>query len=171
MPENLRSILLGTSVPNLALVVAIAITVHRPIRTEDPVALRSLLRVYGFAIAVQCIHFIEELTTGFYVKFPEFLGLEPWTAAFFTTFNLFWIAAWVLAAIALWKGIRVAIFMVWFLAIAAMVNAIAHPALALQAGGYFPGLITSPVLGVVGVLLWLRLLGITRTGRDMERTP
>jgi hypothetical protein len=34
--------------------------------------------------------------------------------------------------------------------------------LAVIAHGYFPGLITSPVLGVLGVLLWLRLLGLTR---------
>ena len=48
------------------------------------------------------------------------------------------------------------------LAIAGTFNGIAHPALALAAGGYFPGLISSPVIGVAGVLLWRSLLRSTQ---------
>jgi len=54
-------------------------------------------------------------------------------------------------------------FPIWCFAIAAIVNGIAHPLLAVAARGYFPGLITSPVVGVVGVLLWIRLIALTRT--------
>jgi hypothetical protein len=50
-----------------------------------------------------------------------------------------------------------ALFAAWFLAIAGMVNGIAHPLLAVAAGGYFPGLISSPVIGSAGVWLWVRL--------------
>ena len=60
------------------------------------------------------------------------------------------------------KGTRLALFPVWFFAIAAVANGIAHPVLAVVGHGYFPGLITSPVLGVLGVLLGLRLLELTR---------
>jgi len=39
-----------------------------------------------------------------------------------------------------------------------MVNGIAHPLLAVDAAGYFPGLITAPMLGVAGAALWMRLV-------------
>ncbi len=58
---------------------------------------------------------------------------------------------------------HLAFFPVWFFAIAAIVNGVAHPLPAVAARGYFPGLITSPVVGVVGVLLWLRLVAVTRS--------
>jgi hypothetical protein len=45
----------------------------------------------------------------------------------------------------------------WFLAIVSMFNAIAHMALSLLVGGYFPGLISSPLVGVLGTLLARRL--------------
>lgn len=50
----------------------------------------------------------------------------------------------------------------WFLAIAGMFNGIAHPLLAIAAGGYFPGLVNSPFIGVASVWFWLRLLRATR---------
>jgi len=45
---------------------------------------------------------------------------------------------------------------------AALANGVAHPLLSVRVAGYFPGLITSPVLGIVGVLLLRRLTSITR---------
>ncbi|MCP5090226.1 MAG: hypothetical protein GY949_04810, partial [Gammaproteobacteria bacterium] len=55
-----------------------------------------------------------------------------------------------------------AYFAAWFLAIAGMLNGVAHPLLAIAAGGYFPGLITSPFIGAAGVWLWLGLRKATR---------
>ncbi|MBI2569230.1 MAG: hypothetical protein HYV63_19595 [Candidatus Schekmanbacteria bacterium] len=40
-------------------------------------------------------------------------------------------------------------------------NGIGHPLFAVASGGYFPGLITSPLIGVAGVVLWGRLLRAT----------
>ncbi len=37
-------------------------------------------------------------------------------------------------------------------------NGVVHPLLAVASGGYFPGLWSSPLVGIVGVLL-LRALG------------
>ena len=53
------------------------------------------------------------------------------------------------------------LFPAWFLAIASVANGIAHPALALATGSYFPGLWTSPLMAAGGVLLWRRLMTIT----------
>lgn len=53
----------------------------------------------------------------------------------------------------------------WFLGIAGVVNGVAHPALAqlaLRAGSYFPGLITSPLIGGLGLTLLRRLTSITQ---------
>ena len=61
------------------------------------------------------------------------------------------------------KGILLRSIPIWFFAIAAIANGIGHPVLAVVARGYFPGLITSPIVGVLGVLLWLRLQGLTRS--------
>jgi hypothetical protein len=106
---------------------------------------------------------MEELVTRFHQRFPALLSLPAWPQDFFVTFNLMWLSVWVLSAIGLQRGYRPALFPAWFFAIAAIVNGIAHPALAIASGGYFPGLITSPVVGVLGALLWLRLQKFTRS--------
>jgi hypothetical protein len=80
----------------------------------------------------------------------------------FVAFNLIWMSVWILSAAGLQRGHRMALFPVWFFAIASIANGVAHPLLAVAAHGYFTGLITSPILGVFGVLLWVRLLEFTR---------
>jgi len=42
-------------------------------------------------------------------------------------------------------------------ALAGMLNAIAHPLLALAANCYFPGLVTSPFIGAAALWLWSKL--------------
>jgi hypothetical protein len=44
-------------------------------------------------------------------------------------------------------GSRLASGAVWFFALAAIANGVAHPALAVIGGGYFHGLFTVPFLG------------------------
>ncbi len=108
-------------------------------------------------IVVHCFHVMEEFVTRFHERFPQMLGLEVWSDDFFVTVNLGLISLFVLSAIGLQKSFRPAYVPVWFLAIAMVLNGVAHPALAIRAGGYFPGLVTSPVAGVVGVFLFGRL--------------
>jgi hypothetical protein len=60
------------------------------------------------------------------------------------------------------RGSRLALFPIWFFALASIGNGIAHPVLAIIARGYFPGLVTSPIVGIVGILLWRRLTLLTR---------
>jgi hypothetical protein len=76
---------------------------------------------------------------------------------FFVPFNLAWIAIWLVSVPYLRLGRKPAFFAAWFIAIGGMLNGVAHPMMAIASGGYFPGLVTSPVIGLAGVILWQRL--------------
>ena len=158
MSDSLRSILLSTAVLQVLAVVALGLTIlRRPGPEADSAALDRIISLFLVGITAQSIHFIEEFITGFYLRWPESLGLSPWSAEFFVSFNVSWIAIWVLSAAGLRAGIRAALFPTWFFAIGMTVNLVGHPLLALYAGGYFPGLWSSPVVGVLGVMLLNRL--------------
>ncbi|MDJ0759263.1 MAG: HXXEE domain-containing protein [Woeseiaceae bacterium] len=111
----------------------------------------------GIATAIQSVHFAEEWVTGFHIRFPALLGLDPMPMSFFVAFNLVWIGFWIASVPSLRIGRRLAFFAAWFLAIAGVLNGVAHPMMAIASGGYFPGLITSPFIGIAGVILWQRL--------------
>ncbi|PKM09420.1 MAG: hypothetical protein CVV17_00820 [Gammaproteobacteria bacterium HGW-Gammaproteobacteria-7] len=57
---------------------------------------------------------------------------------------------------------RVVLFPIWCLAIASVVNRVAHPLLSLAVEGYFPGRWSSPVVGVAGIALLRALGALTR---------
>lgn len=82
------------------------------------------------------------------------LGLAPWPESFFVILNVAWLTAWLASAVLIPRGGLVTRTACWFLTLAALLNAIAHPLLALSVGGYFPGLWTSPLLGAAGYALW-----------------
>jgi len=163
MNENVRSTLIGTAGLSAGAVLALLLTILRKPVGEDPVGRKRTARLFLIGLAAQCLHFMEEFVTRFHDRFPALLGLPAWSDNFFVVFNLMWLSLWILSAIGLQKGYRFALFPVWFFSIAAIVNGIAHPLLALEARGYFPGLITSPVVAVFGLLLWLRLQALTRS--------
>lgn len=79
----------------------------------------------------------------------------PWPL--FVAFNLTWLGIWAASVPGLRSRRALAFFAAWFLAIAGTINGVAHPLLALAAGGYFPGLASSPFVGSASVWLWLRL--------------
>lgn len=118
---------------------------------------RAAATFLGIATAIQSVHFVEEWTTGFHARFPALLGLDPMPLSFFVSFNLMWIAIWIISVPLLRLRRRAAFFAAWFLAIAGVLNGVAHPMMALASGGYFPGLITSPLIGIAGVVLLRRL--------------
>lgn len=130
-----------------------------PVKFSDERAIAS--RALAHATGIQCMHFAEEWATGFYVAFPALFGLEPMPVPFFVGFNLAWIAAWIVSVPLLRSAQMPAFFAAWFLAIAGMLNGVAHPLMAVASGGYFPGLLTSPAIGLVGIQLWRRLQGAT----------
>jgi hypothetical protein len=160
---NLQSVLLGTAGLSAAALAALLLTLLRKPPSSDPVACNRVLQIFLLGLAAQCLHFAEEFLTRLESRFPVLLGLPPWSENFFVVFNLAWLCVWILSALGLQRGYRAALFLIWFFAIASVVNGIAHPALALVARGYFPGLFTSPIVGLLGILLSLRLLALTRT--------
>lgn len=95
------------------------------------------------------------------MQFPALFGLDAMPLSVFVLFNVTWIAIWIVSIPLLRSACRPAFFAAWFLAIAAMLNGLAHPLLAIASGGYFPGLVTSPFIGLAGVYLWRRLYGAT----------
>lgn len=120
----------------------------------------------GLATAVQCAHFAEEWATDFHVRFPALFGLEPMPLVVFVVFNLTWIAIWIASIPLLRSARKPGFFAAWFLAIAGMLNGIAHPLMALASSGYFPGLVSSPFIGLVSIYLWWRLQGATLSERS-----
>jgi len=162
MNGTLHSILIGTGGLSFALLLAVFFAIGRRPLTGDLVARRRTLRLFLIGLAAYSLHFMEEYLTGFQERFPAILGLAPWPDRFFVAFNLSWLSVWILSAAGLQKGLRLALFPVWFFAIAAIGNGVAHPALMFAVQGYFPGLFTSPVVGLSGVLLFLSLQKMTR---------
>ena len=160
MTETIRSELLGTTGLSLAAIVAAFLAIRRRPATPRE-EWSELVKVFALLVVVQACHFVEEYATGFHDLFPRVLGLAPWPARFFLVFNVVCLAVWSVAVIGLRAGYRAAFFPAWFLALAGMVNGIAHPLLAVIASGYFPGLLTSPLVGVAGLMLWRRLITAT----------
>lgn len=140
---------------------ALQLALRRPSPNEYTLERGVASHVFALATAIQIGHFAEEWATGFHARFPALLGLEPMPLSFFVIFNLAWIVIWIASVPLLRSAQKTAFFAAWFLAIACILNAIAHPLMAVASGGYFPGLISSPFAGMVGVFLLYRLLGAT----------
>ena len=161
MTAELRSVLIGTAGLSAAAVAALLLTFARARITTSISKRQRTARVAGVAVALQLVHFLEELATGFHQRFPEQLGLTAWSSSFFVSFNLFWLAVWILSCRVLAAGHLTAVAALWFLGIAGVANGIAHPLLSLGTGSYFPGLMTSPFVGAACLLLLRRLAVIT----------
>ena len=167
--ETLRSIMLGTSALAVGAAVALMLALARGFADADEARMRRTVRIAVITIAAQAGHFAEELETGFPRRFPELLGLAPWPEIFFVSFNLLWLAVWALSVPALYARRRGALWALWFLALAGVANGIAHPLLAIRAVGYFPGLYTSPFVGMMAGLLLANLTAITTPAAEIGR--
>ena len=157
MPEVLPSVVALT----VMAVVALWLTISRGGVSADAAAVRSAVWVAAITTAAQAGHFAEELTTGLHERLPAAFGLPPMSLRLFVSFNVAWLVIWALSVWGLARRRHVALFPLWFLRIASVANGLLHPLLALNTGGYFPGLATSPVMAVVGALLLARLARVT----------
>ena len=146
----LQSILLGTAGLSLAAVFSALLSYRRHSVAQDDLA--KITRLIVIATALHLVHFSEETFTGFHAEFPTLLGLAPWPISFFVSFNLLCVFTWILC-IPIIRSHKLAIAAIWFLAIASAVNFVAHPLLSFFVGGYFPGLWSSPFVGVAGLIL------------------
>lgn len=164
MNETLYSIFPSTAILGVAALVALRLTLTRSARGA---ASRRLLRLSVLTLGLQSLHFAEEWGTGLHERLPELFGFPPWPVAFFVSFNLFWMAVWGLSIGGLRAQVRAAFFPLWFLGIACAANGLLHPLLSVAAGGYFPGLLTSPLVGITGVLLLRGLASFTQAERAL----
>lgn len=165
MNEDVQSMLLAPAGLYLPLLAGLTLAMMRSPRHDDLDARLNLVEVFLFGIAAQCVHTIEEFSTGFHLLFPPLLGLAPLSAEAFVGFNIFWLGIWALSANYILRGSRIAYFPVWFFGLAMCLNGIAHPLLALWVGGYFPGLVSSPLVGIMGVLVTAKLIRTTKWSR------
>jgi hypothetical protein len=118
-----------------------------------------VLPVYAVALLLQVAHLAEEYRAGFYRVFPPVLGQAPWSARQFLLFNIVWLAVFVVGGIGVWRGWQPMIVVALFLAVGGGVaNGAGHLLLAANAGGYFPGAYTAPLLVLIGSLLLFRLV-------------
>ncbi len=152
----------------LAALAALLLALSRRSPPENVVERRAAARALALAVGIQSVHFAEEAATGFHERLGALLGLPGIPLSVFVVFNLTWLGIWVASVPGLRSARAAAFFAAWFLAIAGIVNGMAHPLLAIAAGEYFPGLVSSPFIGVASVWLWLRL---RRATRPREGTP
>jgi hypothetical protein len=155
------SIFVGTLGLSVAGLVALSLSASRAGITADFV--NSIRWMSGLTLGAQLLHFSEEYLHRFYVRFPELLGLTVWSDTFFVIFNLTWLVIWAVAIVGLRKLPRVAAIPLWFLAIASAVNGVAHPIMSVAVAGYFPGLWSSLIVGILGFILLHRLFLATST--------
>ena len=162
MPDSLLSVLPSLAILGLAALAAFALAVNRSAPAGQVAGRRAAALALALATGIQGVHFAEELASGFHERFPALFSLPPMPLSFFVAFNLAWLGIWAASVPGLRSARPAAFFAAWFLAIAGLLNGIAHPLLSIAAGGYFPGLVTSPFIGAAGFWLWRRLSLATR---------
>lgn len=168
MVDALQSFFIGTLGLLVVLVISAVLAFSRATPTNGQIA--SFRRLLITAVCFHLVHLAEETVTGFHILFPQLLGLAPWPVSIFLSFNIGWVLIW-LGGIFLFSLTRFTITTFWFLAIASVVNGIAHPALSFVVGGYFPGLVSSPFVGVLGILIIRRLYHASSHTRTVTTAP
>jgi Protein of unknown function with HXXEE motif len=129
----------------------------------------AVLPMFLAAIVVQCLHVTEEYVTGFPRQFPEVMGGDTWSDTRFLAFNMIWLSLFVLAAVGVYRRVKLAYLGVIFLALIGGVgNGASHLFLSAIFRRYFPGAITAPVCLIVGLALLAKLF--RRSGNSAIRS-
>ncbi len=157
------SVLPSILVLSLAALAALLLTLSRSSPPEREAERHAASHALALAVGVQSVHFAEETATGFHERLPALFGLPGMALSVFVVFNLVWLGIWVASVPGLRSARSAAFFAAWFLAIAGMLNGIAHPLLAVADNTYFPGLVSSPFIGGASVWLWFRIRQATRS--------
>jgi hypothetical protein len=158
----LQSFLPSIFILGLAALAALILTRSRRSPAENRSQRLAASRALALATGIQAMHFAEEAATGFHERLGPVFGLPEMPFSFFMAFNLAWLGIWIVSIPGVRSAYTGAFFAAWFLAIAGMFNGIGHPLLAAAAGGYFPGLLSSPFIAGASIWLWLRLRRATR---------
>lgn len=168
-PSSLTPTMIALAAPAAA---AVIMTGLRPHLTPDKKARRRLFLVVGLTIAGQVLHFGEELLTELYVVFPTSFGYPAAPQSVFVSANITALVVWTGALLAVRQGIVIAVLPLWFLGFAELLNLFLHPGLAIWTGGYYPGVITAPLVGALGIMTIRELTRATaKDPDDIQRTP
>lgn len=119
--------------------------------------------VFLFLILAQGAHSIEEYVTKLYEVFAPARFVSSLVSndlalgflvanALLVTFGLW---CWAVPVRSGWHAAR---GLVWFWTILELSNGITHSVLALSRGGYFPGVVTAPLL--LGLAAWMAVLQV-----------
>ncbi len=149
--------LIVTFVPAMILsYIAYVLTTYRKMPAP-----KRVVPVYFLAIGVQLLHFSEEFIGRFYEKFPRLIDGSPgYSQDLFVGFNMWAYFVFILAGLALYKGLKIPSIIAWFFVIMGTIgNAIVHLVFCFLEGGYFPGFYTSLIYWVLGPILLLRMIG------------
>lgn len=126
---------------------------------KDTIPDLRLAQGYFVALAIQCLHFIEEYLGEFYVRFPELFELPPIGKDEFVLFNLSAYAVFILGGIALFRNYQsLVVIPIFFVLLGVMANGIIHVLLAVWTAAYFPGLYTGLAYLILGPYLIRMLL-------------
>lgn len=132
------------------------ILMYRPDETQN----LKLAQWYFIALAIQCVHFIEEYVGMIYIELPSLLDIQPIGQDAFVLFNLGAYAIFILGGIALFRNYHgMMVIPIFFILMGVMANGIIHVLLALWQSSYFPGLYTALAYLVLGPYLIKLLLG------------
>jgi len=153
----LLSLLPSIVILGIAALAAMRQTLVYPSPPDQSEARSAAARALAATAVIQAAHFTEEALTDFPGRLGDLLGLPAMPMSFFLVFNLGWLAIWAASVPGLRSARLGAFFAAWFLAIAGIINGIAHPALSIASGAYFPGLLTSPFIGIAGIWLFRKL--------------
>jgi hypothetical protein len=127
------------------------------------------------SIAIQTFHFVKEYAGEVHELVPPLFSFSPLPAEKFVVINLIWIGIFLVSAVGVFRGVRLALLPVWFMAlIGGIGNSIFHTWLAVQGGGYAPGLATALInlpLGVALVVMLVRVnpMSVFRILNEMGR--
>ena len=168
MSEALQSFSIGTLGLLVVLIISAVLALSRA--TPKIVQFASIRQILVTAICFHLVHLAEETVYGFHVLFPQLLGLAPWPVSVFLAFNFGWVLIW-LGGVYIFPLTRITMTTFWFLGIASAMNGIAHPTLSFVVNGYFPGLVTSPVVGLLGILIIRRLYQTSSFARTFTTAP
>lgn len=131
---------------------------------------RLIPPIFVASIVIQTLHFVAEYRSRLYESVPPLFALEPIGATKFAIFNGVWLVVFGAAAVGVFKGHRLALLMVWFMALLGCIgNAVFHGWLAMRSGGCTPDVLTALLNLPIGVFLIALLTG--PQGRDdLERS-
>jgi hypothetical protein len=124
-------------------------------------------------ILTQAAHSVEEYAFRLYDVFAPArfvsgligVNLAVGFAVFNTALVLF--GLWCYAA-RVRSGHRSALGWMWLWVVIEMSNGVVHPVIALARGGYFPGVITAPILLALSIFLAVRMARFRRRDRPAE---